>query len=122
MIKADIVRKISEKLGKKDKEALQIVDEIFECFKDVIVEKGRLEVRDFGVFQVKRRKSRIGRNPRNKREYPIPERRVVTFKAGKLLKSKAVEIARAVAARELREAAAQSVRDGSALSGGGGAQ
>lgn len=103
MIKADIVKRISEKLGKKDKEALEVVDEVFECVKDIIVEKGRLEIRDFGVFHIKQRKSRVGRNPRNKREYPIPERRVVTFKAGKLLKSRAVEIARKVAERELRE-------------------
>jgi nucleoid DNA-binding protein len=93
MIKDDIVKRVSDALGKKTKDTLPIVDEVFECMKDIIIEEGRLEIRDFGVFQIKRRKSRVGRNPRNKVEYPIPERRVVTFKAGKIIKSRAERIA-----------------------------
>jgi len=86
MIKIDIVKRVAEQLNLKDKDALRIVDAILEAMKDVICEHGRLEVRDFGVFQVKERKERIGRNPRNKEEYPIPPRKVVTFKLGKELK------------------------------------
>ncbi len=86
MIKIDIVKRIAEQLKLKDKDALRIVDCIIDAMKDVICEYGRLEVRDFGVFQVKERKERVGRNPRNKAEYPIPPRRVVTFKLGKELK------------------------------------
>jgi len=90
MIKVDIVKKVAEQLNLKDKEALQIVDAVIEAMKQVICENGRLEVRDFGVFQVKQRKARIGRNPRNKDEYPIPPRKVVTFKLGKELKDHSV--------------------------------
>ena len=86
MIKIDIVKRVAEQLKLKDKDALRIVDAIIEAMREVICEHGRLEVRDFGVFQVKERKERIGRNPRNKAEYPIPPRRVVTFKLGKELK------------------------------------
>lgn len=89
MIKIDIVKCIAEQLKLKDKDALQIVDAIIDSMKEVICEHGRLEVRDFGVFQVKSRKERIGRNPRNKDEYPIPPRKVVTFKLGKELKESA---------------------------------
>ena len=86
MIKADIVRRVAERLEVKDKEALGVVDGVIESLKDVICEHQRLEIRDFGVFQVKRRKERVGRNPRNKVEYPIPARQVVTFRTGKELK------------------------------------
>jgi len=90
MIKADIVKQVAEELKMKDKEALDVVDEIIRAMKDVICADGRLEVRDFGVFQAKQRKARTGRNPRNKEEYPIPPRKVVTFKLGKELKEHSV--------------------------------
>lgn len=86
MIKADIIKKVAQELEMNDKEALAVVDGILESLKDVICEYHRLEIRDFGVFQVKTRKERIGRNPRDKMEYPIPARQVVTFKIGKELK------------------------------------
>ncbi len=93
MIKADIVKQVAERLNLKDKEALQVVDTVLESMKEVICAHGRLEVRDFGVFQVKERKARIGRNPRNKEEYPIPPRKVVTFKLGKELKDHSIKTA-----------------------------
>lgn len=86
MIKADIIKQVARELEMNDKEALAVVDGILESLKDTICEHRRLEIRDFGVFQVKTRKERIGRNPRDKMEYPIPARQVVTFKIGKELK------------------------------------
>ncbi len=86
MIKADIAKRIAKQLDLKEKDALVIVDAILAGLKDVILEHGRLEIRDFGVFLVKERKGRVGRNPKNKQEYPIPPHRVVTFKAGKEIK------------------------------------
>jgi nucleoid DNA-binding protein len=70
----------------KDKDALFVVDSIIDSMKDIIIRDQRLEIRDFGVFQVKQRKPRIGRNPKNKVAYPIPPHKVVTFKSGKHLK------------------------------------
>lgn len=92
MIKADIVKKVSEELSSennpiKDKEALAIVDTLIECLKDTVIDHERPEIRDFGVFQVKQRKARIGRNPKNKKTYPIPAHYVVTFKPGKQIKT-----------------------------------
>jgi nucleoid DNA-binding protein len=86
MIKVDVVKQIAKKLDLKERDALEIVDTILESLKEVIVRDGRLEVRDFGVFQIKERKGRVGRNPKNKVEYPIPPHRVVTFKSGKEIK------------------------------------
>lgn len=86
MIKADIVKNVAKQLQVKDKEALVVVDGILESLKEVISNHHRLEIRDFGVFQIKKRKERIGRNPRDKKEYPIPSRQVVTFRIGKELR------------------------------------
>lgn len=91
MIKIDIVRKIGQHLKLKDAEALAVVDAIVESLKETINEEGRLEVRDFGVFQIKERKPRLGRNPRNLQQYQIPMRRAVTFKLGKELKDFAAQ-------------------------------
>ena len=87
MIKADIVREVSKQLGIRDHEALAVVDGMLDSMKEVIRNYRRLEIRDFGVFQVKTRKKRIGRNPRDKIEYPIPARQVVTFRVGKEMKA-----------------------------------
>lgn len=86
MIKAEIVKRVADQLKMRDKEALVVVDEIIDSIKKVVAQQGRLEIRDFGVFQTKMRKQRIGRNPKDKKEYPIPSRRVVTFKMGRELK------------------------------------
>lgn len=86
MIKADIVKQLSEQMSMKERDALFVVDTILESMKAVIADGGRLEVRDFGVFQVKQRKPRMGRNPRNKVSYPIPPHKVVTYKPGKDMK------------------------------------
>lgn len=86
MIKADIIKQVAKNLNKNDKEALAIVDSIMESMKEVICQQQRLEIRDFGVFQIKQRKPRVGRNPKDKKEYPIPPRKVVKFKPGKELK------------------------------------
>lgn len=86
MIKAEIVKKTAERLKMRDKEALVVIDAIIDSIKNVVAEQGRLEIRDFGVFQTKTRKERIGRNPKDKKEYPIPARRVVTFKMGREMK------------------------------------
>ena len=83
MIKIDLVKELARKLDVKDKEALFIVDALVSSIKDTIAKHGRLEIRDFGVFEVKQRKGRMGRNPKNKKEYPIPSHKAITFKPGK---------------------------------------
>jgi nucleoid DNA-binding protein len=87
MIKIDIAKQIAARLGMQERDAVRIVDEICDAIRQIVAKQGRIEIRDFGVFQAKTRKPRIGRNPKRKEnEYPIPERRVVTFKMGKELK------------------------------------
>ncbi len=98
MIKADIVKQIAKKHQMTDKDVLAAVDAILESLKETIVENGRLEIRDFGVFTVKQRKGRIGRNPKNKKEYKIPPRMVVTFKPSKGIGLDGVSVEREITA------------------------
>jgi nucleoid DNA-binding protein len=86
MIKIDFARDLAQRLKVKDKEALKIVDNLIESIKEAIIKYKRLEIRDFGVFTIKTRKQRVGRNPKNKKEYPIPNHKAITFKAGKEIK------------------------------------
>lgn len=87
MIKADITKRVAVEFNMDEEMAAKVVDSIIDSLMDVIAEDGRLELREFGVFQTKQRKARVGRNPKNKKEYPIPSRKVVTFKPGKDLKT-----------------------------------
>ena len=86
MIKSDLVRELAQKLDIKEKEALFIMDKVIESIKETVAREGRLEIRDFGVFEVKKRKKRLGRNPKSKKEYPIPPHNSVNFRPGKDIK------------------------------------
>ena len=87
MVKADVVRNVAEALKIDNKEGLFVVDNIINSIRESVSDHQRLEIRDFGVFQIKKRKPRIGRNPKTKEEYPIPTRKVVTVKPGKEIKT-----------------------------------
>ncbi len=62
-----------------------------------MLEEGRVELRDFGVFQVKKRKARKARNPRTGHQVDVPEKLVVTFKPGKLMEAKVQELENSLA-------------------------
>ncbi len=74
--------KISQETGIKQVVVKEIVQRTFDSILEVLKEGKRIELRNFGVFQVKRRKPRIGRNPKTGEAVSVPERRVVTFKPG----------------------------------------
>ena len=86
--KKDIVKRIATKHNLPQQETKGVVQSVFDTIVDVLVREGRLELRDFGVFQVKERAARKARNPRTGEEVTVPPRKVVTFKAGKLLEEK----------------------------------
>jgi len=86
MIKIDIATKIASDLDITKKDALVITDTIIDSIKELLIKHNKIEIRDFGIFKIKNRKSRIGRNPKTKIEVPIPVRKALTFKPGKELK------------------------------------
>ena len=82
MTKKDIVLKINEKTGIKQVVVKRVVYEAFNVIFDALQSGNRIEIRNFGVFKVKKRKRRIGRNPKTGDVVPVPERSIVVFKPG----------------------------------------
>ena len=87
MIKVDLVNQIVARTGVSKTKAEQAVDTIFNSMKQALKRDDRIELRGFGVFSVKPRKTGIGRNPRTGSEVSIPPGKAVRFKPGKDLQS-----------------------------------
>jgi nucleoid DNA-binding protein len=82
MTKKDMAKDIAQVAGITQAQAQDIVQRVFDGIIETLVETGRIELRNFGVFEVKKRKSRQARNPRTGEKVLVPERAVVIFKAG----------------------------------------
>lgn len=83
MTKKEIVKRISEKLGMTQLRTKEIVQLTLDEIIKTLVEDGRIELRNFGVFEVKRRAPRKARNPRTGAKVYVPAKNVVVFKPGK---------------------------------------
>ena len=83
MIKQDIVSRVANRMGITKVKSEVAVDAVFAALKSAMRKGERIELRGFGVFVVKPRKSGIGRNPRTGDEVPIPPGKTVRFKPGK---------------------------------------
>jgi nucleoid DNA-binding protein len=87
MTKRDLVAMISEETGIIREDVYAVVQKTLDHITDALVKGDTIEFRDFGVFEVCVRKSRIGRNPNRPTDVvQIPERKVVKFKAGKKMR------------------------------------
>ena len=87
MIKLDIVNAVVNKTGVTRTKAEQAVETVFEAMKSALGKGERIELRRFGVFNVRPRKTGIGRNPRTGAEVSIPPGKAVRFKPGKELQT-----------------------------------
>src|ERR1700716_3636272 len=81
--KKEIVKKISEDIGLTQLKTKDIVQRTLDAIIHTLVSEGRIELRNFGVFEVKRRAPRKARNPRTGDKVYVPSKNVVTFKPGK---------------------------------------
>src|ERR1043166_7375429 len=81
--KKEIVKTISEEIGLTQLKTKEIVQKTFDAIVETLVEERRIELRNFGVFEVKQRAARKARNPRTGDKVYVPEKFVVTFKPGK---------------------------------------
>ena len=88
MTKKEIVKTISEKLGLTQLTTRDIVQKTFDAIVETLVEEGRIELRNFGVFEVRRRKARKARNPRTGGSVQVPEKLTVSFKPGKEMEAR----------------------------------
>lgn len=110
MTKKEIVKDISEAIGLTQLKTKEIVQKTFDAIVKTLVEDGRIELRNFGVFEVKKRAARKARNPRTGDKVFVPEKFVVTFKPGKEMEEKV---------RQMEEAAARAAAEQTGEPAGG---
>ena len=105
MTKKEIVKAISEELGLTQLKTKEIVQKTFDAIVETLVTDRRIELRNFGVFEVKQRAARKARNPRTGGQVEVPAKFVVTFKPGKEMEERVLQLEEAERARERAEAA-----------------
>jgi integration host factor subunit beta len=95
--KKEIVKTISDEIGLTQLKTKEIVQKTFDAIVETLVEDHRIELRNFGVFEVKKRAARKARNPRTGDKVFVPEKFVVTFKPGKEMEERVREMERRAA-------------------------
>jgi len=84
MTKRDLVMRISNETGLVQQDVLNVIQKTLDYISEAVTKGQKVELRNFGVFEVKIRKARIGRNPNSpETDVPIPARGVVKFRPGK---------------------------------------
>jgi nucleoid DNA-binding protein len=93
LTKRDLVVRISNETGMVQQDVLNVIQKTLDYLTENLAQGRTVELRNFGVFEIKLRKARVGRNP-NKPEsdVPIPPRAVVKFKPGKEMKAKVARL------------------------------
>lgn len=110
MTKKEIVKTISEAIEMTQLKTKEIVQKTFDAIVETLVEERRIELRNFGVFEVKERAARKARNPRTGERVDVPEKFVVTFKPGKEMEEKVRQLE---VEKKARQAAANGQQAGS---------
>lgn len=103
MTKKEIVKEISDAIGLTQLRTKEIVQKTFDAIVKTLVEDGRIELRNFGVFEVKKRAARKARNPRTGDKVFVPEKFVVTFKPGKEMEEKVRQLEEEAARKALEQ-------------------
>jgi nucleoid DNA-binding protein len=93
LTKRDLVVRISNETGLVQQQVLDVVQKTLDYIADALAKGDKVELRNFGVFEVKVRKARVGRNPNApETDVPIPQRAVVKFKAGKEMRADVLKL------------------------------
>ncbi len=91
MTKRDLVVRISKETGLIQEDVATILQKVLDYIVEALARGEHIEFRDFGVFEVHLRSSRIGRNPNRPQDVvQIPARKVVKFKPGRLMKQSVI--------------------------------
>ena len=83
MTKKDMAKAIADEMGLTQTQAGKIVQLVLDGIRETLVTEGRIELRNFGIFEVKKRRPRQARNPRTGEKVKVPAKLVVTFKPGR---------------------------------------
>ena len=86
MTKTELISEISQKTALSKKDSESALNSIIDTIRSALVNVDKVQLTGFGVFEIKERAERIGRNPRTKEEITIPASKTPVFKAGKALK------------------------------------
>ncbi len=86
MNKTDLVAVVAQKTGLTKKDAERVINATVETITDSLMKGEKVQISGFGIFEVKAREARVGRNPRTKESIEIPATRTPAFKASKALK------------------------------------
>lgn len=101
LTKRDLVVRISEETGLIQTQVFDVVQRTLDYIAESLSKGDKVELRNFGVFEVKIRKARVGRNPnRPETDVPIPARAMVKFKAGKEMRAEVLKLPAAKAGGE----------------------
>ncbi len=93
MTKRDLVIRISNETGLVQQQVLEVIQKTLDYIAGAVAKGEKVELRNFGVFEVKVRKARVGRNPNNPgTDVPIPQRAVVKFKPGKEMREDVLKL------------------------------
>lgn len=92
MTKRDLVIRIAGEVALTQQQVFAVLQRSLDLITEALVRGETVEFRDFGVFEVKLRRPRVGRNPNKpKNTVTIPERKVVKFKPGKMMKAQVLK-------------------------------
>lgn len=100
LTKRDLVIRISNETGMVQQQVLDVIQRTLDILTESLASGQSVELRNFGVFEVKLRKARVGRNPNKpENDVPIPPRAVVKFKAGKEMKARVMKLSENLATK-----------------------
>ena len=85
LTKKDIINSLYLQIGYPKNVTENILEDLFDIIFDELKKNGKVKITNFGTFTVRKKNSRIGRNPKTKEEFNISSRNVITFKASKTL-------------------------------------
>jgi len=98
LTKRDLVMRISSETGLVQQQVFAVVQKALHHIAEALAKGDKVELRNFGVFEVKVRRARVGRNPNApEKDVPIPRRSVVRFKAGKEMRDEVLKLPPAAA-------------------------
>lgn len=86
--KKELVHRIADKTGVTKVVAKEVIQSFLNAIIDELAEGNRLEFREFGVFESRERAARLAQNPRTLEKVPVPAKRIVKFKVGRLMRKK----------------------------------
>ena len=93
MTKRDLVLRISEETGLAQEDVMDIVQRTLDYIAEAVSQGKKVEIRNFGIFEIKVRRARIGRNPNDPdTSVPIPQRTIVKFRPGKELRESVLKL------------------------------